>query len=121
MQFLPTRSAAANMAATTQLGVTWEPMKRPPLTTFIQWDDQDIFYHLRRRLAASQGPQVCELRMCAADGTTVWMRLDAAAIGVSPDNEEIYHIVMTDITERKNAERGTDESQAEPAGSPRPL
>ncbi len=109
----------ANMAATTRFGAAWQPMQRPVFTAFIQWDDQDVFYHLRRRLAASHEPQMCELRMCAADGTTAWMRLDAAAVVVSPSDEAAYHIVMTDIAARKSAERTAGELQPDaPAHMP---
>ena len=48
-------------------------------------------------------PSVAELRMVAADGRTFWVCLASVAYQQVADRDE-YHLVLTDITERKLAE-----------------
>jgi PAS domain S-box-containing protein len=59
--------------------------------------------------AESQGPQRFEHRMIAADGRVVWLRTSVRLVA---GNREIREIVgvMTDITERKQAEEVAEEA-----------
>lgn len=91
----------ANLTAETLLGITRNQLNGQALTQFIGFDDQDIFYYLRRRLLPGDAAQVCELRMRKSDGTLFWAQLEVNRI-ISVKNETTLHLILSDITARKN-------------------
>jgi PAS domain S-box-containing protein len=100
-----------NLTAAALLGVPRGALVKQPITRFILKEDQNIYYLHRKHLfethSASSGqagePQVCELRMVKKDGTAFWTRLEATA-AQNDDGAMVCRTVMSDITERKEAE-----------------
>jgi two-component sensor histidine kinase len=73
------------------------------LIRFILKDDQDAYYSFRKKLVATDSTQMCVLRMTKGDGKSFWAHLEGSV--ASGEGEAIlYRIVLSDITERKQAE-----------------
>ncbi|MFZ4778828.1 MAG: hybrid sensor histidine kinase/response regulator, partial [Terrimicrobiaceae bacterium] len=66
-------------------------------------EDQDIYYRHRKQLSQSNVPQLFDLRMLKKDKTVFWAHLDAAA-AQAVGGTQVFRIVISDITERKNLE-----------------
>ncbi len=99
----------ANLTASSILGFTRGARVKPSVSRVILKEDQDIYYHLRKRLLETGDPQTCELRMVKGDGTIFWAHLSvtaAAGEGGAPANR----LVIIDITARKQAEAATQEA-----------
>ena len=93
----------ANLTLETRLDVKRRALVAKPFPRFIFKEDQDIFYHFRQRLLATEERQTCELRMAPVAGATFWAELAATAIPVLGGSPET-RVVVSDITERKRAE-----------------
>ncbi len=96
----------ANLTAATLLGASRGALVKQPLTRFILSEDQGIYYRHRKQLFETGEPQVCEIRMVRQGGRLFWARLEAT---VAQDNDSgappvACHVVLSDITERKQAE-----------------
>ena len=102
----------ANLTAARTLGVDRGMLVGQSITRWIFSEDQDIYYQHRKRLFEASGRQVCELRMVRPDGTRIWARLEAVAAW-DHSGEPAGRVVISDITERKQAEAALDRSQAE--------
>ncbi len=102
----------ANLTASSLLGVVRGALVKQPITRFIFKGDQDTYFLLRKYLfeaySASSGqagaPLACELRMVKKDGTQFWARLETTAVQ-DTDSSPVCRVVMSDITERKQAEK----------------
>jgi two-component system cell cycle sensor histidine kinase/response regulator CckA len=94
----------ANLTAATLLGVGRGHLVGRPLTRSIAREDQDVYYHHRKRLFETQEPQACEMRMVRGDGSQFWARIEATAARDS-DGQAVCRATMSDITDRKRAER----------------
>ncbi|MCX5814690.1 MAG: PAS domain S-box protein [Proteobacteria bacterium] len=93
----------ANLTAAELLGIDRKHLVGQPLTRFIAHNDLDIYYLYRKQLLETDKSQVCELRMVRHDGTTFWARLEATATK-GADGESVYRVVMSNVTEHKQAE-----------------
>ncbi len=96
----------ANLTAATLLGVARRALAQHPLTHFILPEDQGIYSCHLQQLFETGAPQAFELRMLKPDGTAFWTQLVSiiaqdltAAAGAT-----VCRIVVSDITERKQAE-----------------
>ena len=85
---------------------------KQPFTRFILKEDQDIYYLHRKQLFETGDPQACELRMVKQDGTPFWAHLEATA-AQDADGAPVCRIVLSDITERKQAEAAHDSLEAQ--------
>jgi PAS domain S-box-containing protein len=101
----------ANLTAATLLGEVRSALIKQSFTRFILKEDQDLYYRHRKQLLETGEPQACELRMVKKDGTPFWARLEAtagqcplASPGQDADEEPVYHVVVSDITDRKQVE-----------------
>jgi PAS domain S-box-containing protein len=100
-----------NLTAATLLGVVRNTLVKQPFHRFILKEDQDLYYlHCKQFVethAASSGqagePEKCELRMVKEDGTPFWGHLVVTA-AQDTDGAPVYRVVMSDISERKQAE-----------------
>jgi len=103
----------ANLTASKLLGVDRGDLLQQSLSRFILPEDQDIFYTCRKVLFATGTPQVRELRLVHKEGASFWVRMEATVVqGV--EGAPVCHAVMSDITERKQAEearRAAEEAQ----------
>ncbi|MGP1680479.1 MAG: hybrid sensor histidine kinase/response regulator [Burkholderiales bacterium] len=93
----------ANLTAAHLLGVARGALLKRPISRFILKNDQDIYYLMRKQLFETGKPNGCELRMVKMDGTPIWVRLTATAAR-DAEGAPIQRVVLSDITERKQAE-----------------
>ncbi len=94
----------ANLAGADFLGVPRTALVKQPLSRFILPEDQDIYYQHHRQLVKTGDPQNCELRIKRADAAIVWARLETTAIQDSDSGRPLLLTVVSNITERKQAE-----------------
>jgi PAS domain S-box-containing protein len=94
----------ANLTATQMLGVNRGALVKQPISRFIIPEDQDIYYLNRQKLLETGQPQGCELRILRANADPFWARIEAAA-GQDVDGPSMYRITISDIADRKQAER----------------
>jgi PAS domain S-box-containing protein len=93
----------ANLTTATLLGVTRNDLIKQPFSRFVLREDQDIYYFLHKQLFETGEPHGCELRMVKKDGTTLWVRLQATSVQDAA-GPAVSRVVISDITERKQAE-----------------
>ncbi len=100
----------ANLATETLLGVARAAMIKQLLTRFVLKEDQDNYYLHRKQLFETGEPQAWELRMVKNDGTAFWARLEATA-AQDAGGAPVCRIMLSDMTERKQAEAALRESE----------
>ncbi|MDZ7724607.1 MAG: PAS domain S-box protein [candidate division KSB1 bacterium] len=93
----------ANLTAATLLSVNRGELVKQPISRFILKEDQDIYYLHRKKLFETGEPQECELRLVKPDGASFWAHLTATATQAE-DGAPVCRVVLSDITERKQAE-----------------
>ena len=93
----------ANLTAATLMGLARSALVKQPITRFILKEDQDIYYLHRQRLFETAEPQVCEMRMVKGDNSIFWGYL-TATVAHDDDGVSVCRIVLTNITEQKQAE-----------------
>jgi PAS domain S-box-containing protein len=91
----------SNLTAATMLGTARNELEKAPFTRFIHNDDHDIYYLHRKHLFETGIPQVCELRLARADGSTIWARAEAAAALEGESGRQACKVILSDITEHK--------------------
>ena len=101
----------ANLTLATLLGVERATLIERPLSRFIVSEDQDVYYHHRRRLFKTQQPQSCELRMVRGDGSRFWVRIEARA-ALNSAGQTVCRATLSDVTARKRAEEALEEERA---------
>ena len=89
-----------NATALTLLKATKNQLTKKSISRFIFPEDQDTYYHHRRKLLETNTPQTYELRMVATDESTFWTMI-AVTIILEEDSALRYHLVITDISEHK--------------------
>ncbi|SMP66905.1 PAS domain S-box-containing protein [Desulfonatronum zhilinae] len=104
------RILEANLTMATLLGTTISKLAKQPLTRFILPEDQDIFYLHRKTLVETGEPQKWDLRLVKLDGALFWAHLSAACAR-DGDDAWVYHLVISDISARKQAEEALWESE----------
>jgi PAS domain S-box-containing protein len=93
----------ANLTAATLLGVNRGTLVKQPLTRFIYKQDQDIYYLHRKKIFDTGAPQRFELRLVKPDGSAFWTYLEAT-FAEGSYGEPVCRVVLSDISERKQAE-----------------
>ena len=99
----------ANLSVATLLGLSRGVLIGRPISTVILPADQDVFYLARKQLLVIGEPQVCELRMLKGDGAPFWVHL-AASLAQDADGTLEIRLVVSDISERKQAEEALRDS-----------
>jgi PAS domain S-box-containing protein len=94
----------ANLTAATLLDLDRNELVKQPLSRFIRKEDQDIYYHHRKRLFDTGEPQVCELRLVRANSPPFWVRLDTTVVQDRENKERLSRTTIIDITDRKRME-----------------
>jgi PAS domain S-box-containing protein len=94
----------ANLTVSQLLGVERSSLVNHPLTRFILSEDQDSYYLHRKRLFETGMPQMFELRMMRRDGSPFWVLIETTSVQAGESGSLVYKVVMSDITERKQAE-----------------
>ncbi len=102
----------ANLTAANLLGVTREELVEKPLSQFILKEYQDVFYLHRQRLlktGVSQKDEIQVLKYDSAAGA-IWIQLEST-IWPNIEGVPITHLAMSDISKRKEIEKGLDEKK----------
>jgi PAS domain S-box-containing protein len=109
----------ANLAIATMLGMTRGSLLKRPISKIIQKEDQNTYYLHRKQLLGSGEQQAWELRLVRRDGTIFWAHLAATvdkdlsgASGQDPDSTPTVRIVVSEISERKQAEEALLETNS---------
>jgi two-component system, cell cycle sensor histidine kinase and response regulator CckA len=100
----------ANLTLAALLGTTRSTLVRQPISRFIFKDDQDIYYLHRKQLFETGEAQICEMRLVKPDGALFWAHLTGTA-AQAEDGTPVCRVALSDITERKLAERELIESE----------
>ncbi len=94
----------ANLTASALLGITrGELTTQPSFTRFVFKDSLEAYYQRRRQLVETGKPQAFDLRMVKKDGTFFWAHIEAST-AQNADGSMVCHVVLSDITERINAD-----------------
>lgn len=102
----------ANLCAATLLGEPRGVLVGQPITRFIVKQDQDVYYRHRKMLARADEPQTCELRMLSKEGVEFWAHL-TAAVALDDNGAAVCRVVMTDVTEHKEAGAALEKARVE--------
>jgi len=98
----------ANLSVAALLDVPRQSMIKQPFSLYIFKEDQDSYYRHRKLISETGSPQSWELQMVRSDGTVFWAHLDTATAQDS-EGAILFHIVITRIAERKQAEQALQE------------
>ena len=110
----------ANLTVAGFLGQDRSSLIKQPLTSFINKEDQDIYYRYRKRLSETSDHLDCEVRMQKGDGTQFWANFGAAAVR-GDSNNPAYRMTIIDITRRKQAENRIQHLASFPQLNPNPV
>jgi PAS domain S-box-containing protein len=102
----------ANLTAAKLLGVARGALVKQPLSRFVLGEDEDIYYLHRKALLETGAPQAWEMRVLKKDAAPFWVRVEATT-AQDADGASICRAVVSDITERKRAERAINTTHAE--------
>ncbi|MDZ7696809.1 MAG: PAS domain S-box protein [Deltaproteobacteria bacterium] len=100
----------ANLTAATLLGTTRSALVKQPISRFILKEDQDIYYLYSKKLFETGEPRECELQLVKPNGALIWTHLTGTATQAE-DGAPVCRCVLSDITERKQAEEALRESE----------
>ena len=94
-----------NLTAATMLGTTRTAMRKRPFSEFVFTGEEDIRTHWLsfRRLVDTGEPRAWELRMARKHADPFWARLEATVFQ-EKDGTALCRVVMSDVTDRKQAE-----------------
>ena len=99
----------ANLTAAILLGVTRNDLVKRPFTHFVLPPDQDNHYFHIKNLADTSIPQTYELRLKRPNNASLWVRVYVIKVS----DGQHYRLVITDINERKVAERALQVAQTQ--------
>jgi PAS domain S-box-containing protein len=94
----------ANLTAASLLGVKRGHLLNLPFSSFIAYDDQDVFYLHRKKLLETGEKQSYELRLQKEDGLLFHALLETSTNPEGFDPPGQYRITISDISLRKEAE-----------------
>jgi PAS domain S-box-containing protein len=94
----------ANLTASTLLATTRESLITQPFTHFIVPEDQDIYYHYRKKFLHMKEMLSCELRILRRDEQALWVSLSTSKTQ-KEDEPPLFRLLISDISERKNLEK----------------
>jgi len=101
----------ANLTICSMLGVERGSLIGKPFTHFIHEDDQDLYYHHRKRLLKTKPPRSCELRLKRSDGSEFHARMDCMFTEDGESNSNRIRAAVTDISEAKRLETQLQQAQ----------
>lgn len=93
----------ANLTAASLFGMTRGLLIKQPISRRILREDQDIYYLHHKQLIAHGDSQSFDLRMLNEDGATFWAHI-TTSLGRDKDSVSELRAVLSDITDRKQAE-----------------
>ncbi len=100
---------ATNLTTSTMLDMARNSLAGEQIARFVCCDDQYTFSHNMRKLFATGEAQAWELGMKKSDGTVFWASLKA--VMNKSQGAPVCRVVMTDISDKKKAEKALIESE----------
>lgn len=101
----------ANLTSASLLLWPRDALFRQPISAFIHKEDQDIFYVHRNKLFETQHQQQYDLRMIKKDGAFFYAQVEST-LAQGADGQPVSHMVIADISQRKQAEQEVAELNA---------
>jgi two-component system cell cycle sensor histidine kinase/response regulator CckA len=98
------RIIEVNLTGELLLGMERCNLVKQPLTNFIASEDQSIFYMYRRQLNVQQMSKVCEMRLVRKNNSCFWAQVKMTVVRDSESGNNVYRVVIIDISENKQAE-----------------
>jgi len=95
----------ANLTGSVMLGVERSQLLNKPFPYYVAQDSQDIFYLHRQHVFRKKDKQSCEVALVKKDGAPWCALLESVLVADSEGTVKYCRTVVTDITERKLAER----------------
>jgi PAS domain S-box-containing protein len=102
----------ANLSAASLLGLERKALSHQKITRFIPAEAQDTFFLYCHQVLHSEARQTGELTLKNATGVCLTVRLEGIAADDPSTRESHCRLSLTDITERKEAERRRDLTSA---------
>ena len=100
----------ANLTAASLLGEPRSAFANTLLSSIVLREDQDKYDHYRKLLIQTNSLQRCEIRLVRRDRSHVWVSLETT-LAHDADGGVSYRVVVSDITERREAEARLRESE----------
>ncbi len=97
------RIQTLNRKAVVLMRTVREQLLGTPLVDFVLAEDRGLYVDYQCRLVGQAVPQACEVRMLRADGSAFWAGLEAVVAEGGRGGANL-HFVISDITQRKQAE-----------------
>lgn len=94
----------ANLSCADMLGLPREALINKPIFRFILKEDQDSYYLYRKHRGSANAARSCELQMVSQGGGVCWVQLEATE-GLEPNGAEVTRLVLSDVTQRKQADK----------------
>ena len=102
----------ANRTLGDMLGCAESQLNGQAFTSLIDKVDQDVFYHLRRRIQVSPKSQTCEVRMRTTDASYAWFELSVTMASFGREGVCLRIAIMNiDARVRAEAARSALENQ----------
>jgi len=92
----------ANLTLAGLLGMARNELLKRRFTQLVYKQDQDTYYLHNRKLFETATPQVCELRLVKADGSTLWARVEST-MAWNREGTPVCRQTLSDVTERVRA------------------
>ncbi len=99
------RIRKANLTLGEMLGRDRRELLERPFTDLIAEEDQDVYYLFRRSLLASGKRKRCELGLRRGGGDVLEVQLESVVVPDMDGEGGRFRMAVTDISERKTAER----------------
>ncbi|MGA8830609.1 MAG: PAS domain S-box protein, partial [Desulfomonilaceae bacterium] len=103
----------ANLTATRLLGVDRMSLIGKPIARFVFKEDSDSCYLQLQQLFATQEKLICELRFVKENGDQFYAQLEGVAVEDKEGRSTFARLILSDITERKLAEKKLRNAKAE--------
>lgn len=102
-----------NRTLATMLGYSRVDLANQPLASFIASQDQETYHLHREAVVGQQSAYGCELRLRKQSGALIWVSLDSVHITGSDPEQNVVRSVISDISQRKEAEAQAARLQGE--------
>ena len=101
----------ANLTAATLLREKRGALPRQLLSGFVLPEDQEIYYLFCKQLFKTGATQACVLRIVRKDASPFWARMEATVTPDAATDAIVARVVLSDITDLKQAEEALRQSQ----------
>ncbi len=91
----------SNLTFANMLGVERSRLINQPLSAYITDEDQDVYYHCRRKSLETKEQQTCELRIKLKENLSVWVRIDFKVIKSPEGGANQFYMMISNIAELK--------------------